>query len=460
MAAVGNNLNYSYNKYQESQGSKGGKKSKSKIKMKLKNTSKKLKGGFDDRFKDPKYRLWAAEKLYECYETNNDEYREGKNNLNTTNSFAFPKWVINKDHYNYNESYTKPNFNQFNFKDTVVLYDSIDNLDEVVRTVYFRDPINITMKSSYDPDLLNNHFKYKQSYYLTDYYNSVKNGNNKNVTHEHITKQSNHNYTLKPNIAIYCKAVVNCLNGEIGNGVMCNTTLQNVQVNVMNLIGFGFDTGPGYDKQPDYLYLKYLKDKKNYNDQNLLDEVIILYRKMWLKLAYFIINNNKIINSQNNQIKHVIISNVGGNNFATYLYELIPTLFTKYNYLPEFLSKIYIPSFEYYSNNIVKSPKQILIENNINVVDAVRKSYYFIPGIIDTIIKNNSTQLSNINLKGATLDNTLFVNAWDPHSIIGNGNYNDPSLDGYWGRISNMSVLGWGFTNPEMTYVPVDFTNM
>lgn len=75
-------------------------------------------------------------------------------------------------------------------------------------------------------------------------------------------------------------------------------------------------------------------------------------------------------------------------------------------------------------------------------------------------MNNNIPELNNLTLSGATLDNTLFVNAWDPHSIIGNGNYNDPSLDGYWGRYTNMSVLGWGFTNPEMTYVPVDFSNM
>ena len=56
-------------------------------------------------------------------------------------------------------------------------------------------------------------------------------------------------------------------------------------------------------------------------------------------------------------------------------------------------------------------------------------------------------------------DNTLFINAWDPWSMIGNGNKADKSLDGYWGSVSNMAYLGWPFTNfnleKEEAYVAV-----
>ena len=53
------------------------------------------------------------------------------------------------------------------------------------------------------------------------------------------------------------------------------------------------------------------------------------------------------------------------------------------------------------------------------------------------------------------VEHTLYVNAWDPWSLIGNGNERDRSLDGYWGRNSNMAVLGWHITNPYMEFVPV-----
>ena len=50
------------------------------------------------------------------------------------------------------------------------------------------------------------------------------------------------------------------------------------------------------------------------------------------------------------------------------------------------------------------------------------------------------------------LDNVLFVNAWDPWSIVGNGNASDPSLDGYFGRSTAMSLLCWPLTNPYIQY--------
>jgi len=50
------------------------------------------------------------------------------------------------------------------------------------------------------------------------------------------------------------------------------------------------------------------------------------------------------------------------------------------------------------------------------------------------------------------MEKTLYVNAWDPWSMIGNGNDRDGSLDGHWGRRSNMAVLGWSPTNPSIKY--------
>ena len=58
----------------------------------------------------------------------------------------------------------------------------------------------------------------------------------------------------------------------------------------------------------------------------------------------------------------------------------------------------------------------------------------------------------------ADLENTLFVNAWDPWSLIGNGNERDNSLDGWWGRVSNMAILGWLPTNPSIKFYPVTFS--
>eukprot|EP00965_Chrysotila_dentata_P261648 6214326-Pleurochrysis_carterae.AAC.3 len=53
-------------------------------------------------------------------------------------------------------------------------------------------------------------------------------------------------------------------------------------------------------------------------------------------------------------------------------------------------------------------------------------------------------------LEDYDLDTCLFTNAWDPWSIIGNGNRADDSSNGRWGRQSAMSVLCWPITNPWM----------
>lgn len=48
---------------------------------------------------------------------------------------------------------------------------------------------------------------------------------------------------------------------------------------------------------------------------------------------------------------------------------------------------------------------------------------------------------------GGSLSDAMIVNAWDPWSIIGNGNSNDQSVDGYVGRTSGAGMLGWPKTN-------------
>jgi hypothetical protein len=45
---------------------------------------------------------------------------------------------------------------------------------------------------------------------------------------------------------------------------------------------------------------------------------------------------------------------------------------------------------------------------------------------------------------------TLYVNAWDPWSIVGNGNESDRSLDGFWGRSTDMAMRCWPMANPNI----------
>mmetsp|Transcript_36924 Transcript_36924/g.88323 ORF Transcript_36924/g.88323 Transcript_36924/m.88323 type:complete len:395 (+) Transcript_36924:151-1335(+) len=55
------------------------------------------------------------------------------------------------------------------------------------------------------------------------------------------------------------------------------------------------------------------------------------------------------------------------------------------------------------------------------------------------------------------MERTLFINAWDPWSLVGNGNENDHSVDGFYGRQSALSLLAWPITNSFIQYRKVDF---
>jgi hypothetical protein len=92
---------------------------------------------------------------------------------------------------------------------------------------------------------------------------------------------------------------------------------------------------------------------------------------------------------------------------------------------------------ETFHNKIIKSLKE---KYKINVLKMGETD---VPDKIEGIIDSYSP------------GKILWTNAWDPWSILGNGNSKDNSLDGYWGRSSAIAVLGWPATNPFITYKPI-----
>jgi hypothetical protein len=193
---------------------------------------------------------------------------------------------------------------------------------------------------------------------------------------------------LMPNIAIYCKATVSLPSGY-------------KKAHVINLIGYAFDT----KKQPDSIYFQ------NRDLSLLVDK----YHDMWKK-AYVCACDLK----EKGEINKIKIYNVGGVSFAG-----------KYGAI--FHEKIFEPAF---------LPLLPLFEKEgINVLGYNLDTKDFDGGHIPNILDED-----------VDMEHTLYVNAWDPWSLIGNGNNGDGSLDGYWGGCSNMAVLGWSLTNPLINY--------
>lgn len=176
--------------------------------------------------------------------------------------------------------------------------------------------------------------------------------------------------------------------------IYCKTPMQSKdgqreEVHVVNVIGFAFDT----PKQPDYQYF----EGGNRDRRDLVRKM----SHMW-EYVFFC--------AQEKELQHVFLSNVGGGAFSAGL---------RHNY--ESLKKESLdPVLRRYPN--------------IKMLD--------LPRIPDWIFSEGRSFCNN----------SLLVNAWDPWSIVGNGNAADNSLDGFFGRSTAMAVLCWPETNPFLAY--------
>jgi hypothetical protein len=205
--------------------------------------------------------------------------------------------------------------------------------------------------------------------------------------HAHGAYQESCPGKLMPNIAVKCQTPVKIpSSGDI------------ILVWVINLIGAAFDC----PQQPDYQHfcrnevdnssvVHLLKPFcKNVN----LEELKTFYYKVWLK-AFEAVH-------QDPRLTTLKVAGVGSNNFSPFYQE------------QDFMNQI--------QNPIIDKLKLRFPDVTVETLN------YFIP-------QGFSTETSE------KLQKTLFVNAWDPWSMAGNGNSKDNSLDGYWGRSSCIGVL-------------------
>lgn len=174
-------------------------------------------------------------------------------------------------------------------------------------------------------------------------------------------------------------------------------------VNVINLVGYAFDS----PNQPDH---KHFKDMK-LNGHDLQEK----YTKMW-KYAFMC--------AKDHNLKKIQIAAVGGGAFAPKEYRG-----------DNFVNNILKPS--------VKKAQQS-VDPNKNIE------------LLWEMFPDFSVPHSFGDLTQPELDITLYVNGWDPFSMVGNGNGMDRSLDGAWGNCTALAPLCWSLSNPSMKYVSCD----
>lgn len=199
--------------------------------------------------------------------------------------------------------------------------------------------------------------------------------------------------TSSPNIAVYCYTPCIVENKP------------KIYLHVINVIGIALDS----KKQPDYLRIQ----------EKGMPEYVRMVWKAFKKIRHCFLSKN---------FRVLVLHGFGLGVFSAYAkdFKIDP-------------KKVFLMCFENLFADIADSKK--IVFNYLDLPTKLKVIKIKIP--IQELVFEMKT------------DRTLFVNAWDPFSIIGNGNASDNSLDGYFGRMTAMSVLGWSITNPRLRYEAV-----
>lgn len=171
-------------------------------------------------------------------------------------------------------------------------------------------------------------------------------------------------------------------------------------LHVINVIGFAFDSY----MQPDYQY--FVTGERQGEIQERLERIFrFIYRC-----------------AEDHQIDTVVMSLFGCANFAS-------------KFPGNFQTKHWMPAFR------ATLPVAQKLELKIRFMGADVAGYENMGKFPDDVHK----------YPGA-----LFVNAWDPFSLPGNGNGKDASLDGYVGRHTNIALNGSLMLNPWLQFRAVE----
>ena len=271
---------------------------------------------------------------------------------------------------------------------TKIYCDEGADKDEVIRLAREREPVNMVMDRHYDENSLQKNFGYKTSAYQNIYSESRK---------------------TPANIAVYTKTPVKW--GE-----------KETTANVINVIAPALDS----KKQPDY---KIFFDTKNNTD---------IFRK-YLYAQHMESVFNKIFQAAvDNNNKEIILSGFGLGFFSSLCGEVAAQ-----------------DGYKTGLKNSLKKFESNLLKRGIKIsYNSYEANDTFPDGIIRSLTKNLRGEkiiggIDEIVFKQND-ENRLYVNAWDPHSFVGNGNEGDNSLDGWWGRMTAMGFLCSPLTNQHL----------
>ena len=309
--------------------------------------------------------------------------------------YAFPAWAIQK---------AKDNWDKV-MKGVRVFYSKNEPNKNLVRDVVRdREPVNIEMKQFFDPDVMAEHFGPTESFY-TRHYDIFNN--------------------LAPNVAVYTPTYVDYK----GN--------TNTFIHVLNSVGYAFDD----EDQPDY--------KHFIGDPDITKKMNEKYERIFRLM---------VACAKEVGLTKIVVSLVGADNFAKkYDAKEMKGPMGENERKAFFQRTVWAPAF-------IKVHKETVKSNpDIKWAFMGAEDKYGNPSTALQIVQKYKAYIKNLGWfpdilddPWVDLDTTLFINAWDPHSVAGNGNAKDQSLDGQMGRRTNIGVNSTMMTNSHMKFIPVD----
>lgn len=285
--------------------------------------------------------------------------------------------------------------------------DQTEILDLVIRN---RVPTNMFNEDRFDRSKMQKYFSYSESGYTTAFRDAE-------------------NKKLPPNFALLCSATVK--NDQVDKYMESVHKSRKCVIRVINSIGFAFDDA----SQPDYNY--FIKNNRLHTFQRHLEN---MFRCIF---AAYNVSKTSIL----------VLSEVGVGGFCS----LFPG--DSMNYLNNYFYPALALVYSKLSNKttvilVMGDPSDMSIEllQQACPVSRVQKCGCF-PHIVTQYVQHLEEGNTLAVLDFDTIDaeplicmrhyisNALFVNAWDPHSLVGNGNKGDDSLDGFIGRNTNMALV-------------------
>jgi predicted NAD-dependent protein-ADP-ribosyltransferase YbiA (DUF1768 family) len=374
--------------------------------------------------------------LYSCYET----------------KFKPPAWAL--------QMYDDPVFCQ-NQKNVVVY--TLSALDENFYTVSNkRVPTNIC------------DYNYYTGQGETDNKNLLfaNYGHSKSGYHEVFEKYNRQQ--LGPNIALWCETRFRPADYDKTTSLIMSLLdrfRKCLTISVLNVVGFSFDS----ISQPDYIYYV-----KNDNMSLFGNDLVDVFRLMFRAWACHKAKNDTMI-----------LSEFGSGAFSTnfphgkasyiqdFFYVALWTAWKELNPMqrPKNMGMMGGKSASFKKRLCETDPyiTQQMVDDECHhdhsrilwLNKACPEAGVFVCGLFPDIVFDKIYQPDpqneplwwkivetdiQIHSQIISLSESMFVNAWDPHSIVGNGNAGDQSLDGYMGRCTEMAALSFSGTNTAITY--------